>query len=485
MKIEQLMGKERQAQYHLFMILYQAEGPPSVKDLTQALQLSKVTLLKYITNLNQLFDKHGVACQLIIENEKLITQETGLFSWTNWIWLLLQDSIPYQMLLHFFTHQHVNATKLSLDLMISEATFNRHLASINQCLEEFGIGISQGKQTGSELQWRYFYYELLEMTYSKEDRSSLTAEIDRSHLKHLTSHLTRQELEPEKLDKLSLFIAISQKRLAFQKESAEAEWPNGVYFQNNVFYNRLEKIMFHYLSRYAIEFDSFEAKCLFAFLQSYPILPLPTISYILGFGGPIADKVSEAIWLMRKANIVAYRTKEEIIYGLSLFFGKAYFFKGGLISGEKNLAFLADLVAPEEQVKIEVLMRHHMILLGDKALQETDLAKSLSYKMLELLLFAIERQTKPLKIGLCLGADSVERAILEVTIRKQLDNNRNFHFLPYQEKGDFDCIVCYQNREIQSDRPVYQLKYYGFSHDLKALELFLKELLLKKNKQEN
>ena len=61
MKIEDLMDKERRAQYGLLVTLYHAKETLRIKDLMRLSNLSKVTLLKYIDNLNDLCREQGLS----------------------------------------------------------------------------------------------------------------------------------------------------------------------------------------------------------------------------------------------------------------------------------------------------------------------------------------------------------------------------------------------------------------------------------------
>ncbi len=65
-----------------------------------------------------------------------------------------------------FEKNEFSIPKLSQELLISEATLNRQLASLNKMLQSFEISIRSGRLKGSELQVRYFYYQLFWQTSS-------------------------------------------------------------------------------------------------------------------------------------------------------------------------------------------------------------------------------------------------------------------------------------------------------------------------------
>ncbi|MGT2888210.1 helix-turn-helix domain-containing protein [Streptococcus didelphis] len=483
MRIEQLMDKERRAQYLLLMKLYQTDHLLSLKEVLNHFNLSKVTLIKYISNLNQLLAVAGLSSSISLEQDLLELSDDGQFTWPELLDILLEDSIPYHILLYLYRHETFNISSLSQELMISEATLNRHLAYLNTCLEEFNLSIWQGKQIGSEIQWRYFYYDLFSQSLSSDKLSCLISGLDRQNLLNLIEKMVGQELSEDTLQTILLWLAISQNRLSFTGDKSFAGDLDLAFIEENVFFTRLEKTMIHYLRRYAIEFDTFEVKSLFVFLLSYPILPIPSMEYILGFGGPIADKISEALWLLRKADIIGERTKEELIYGLGVFFSRAYFFRGAIISRNNPTQALYQLVEEEKREKVHFIIGHFIMQAGDKTLQETDLAKVLSYDLLELLIFSIERHHRPLEIGLDFGSNRVQQAIVEISIRKHLENNRNFQLESFATERSFDCIIRYKKCPYLGELPCYHLKDYSSPLELKYLEEFLKELHYHKNNQ--
>lgn len=167
MKIDQLMDKESRAQYQLLVYLYERKDGASIKEVLQKMGLTKVTLIKYISNLNTLFQENNLSCIVCVDDINIKVLEKHHFTWQEVISLLLQNSISYQILKYLMWNEFFNVTFLAQELAVSEATFNRQLSFINSCLEEFDIAIYQGKQVGSELNWRYFYFELFQVTLTE------------------------------------------------------------------------------------------------------------------------------------------------------------------------------------------------------------------------------------------------------------------------------------------------------------------------------
>lgn len=485
MKIEQLMNKERNAQYQLLKLLYDSEEAVQLKDSLVAMNLSRVTLLKYIEHINDLFENKAINCRLLLTDDCIKLKEDYHFTWSDLISILLEDSIPYQMLRYFCCHETFQVTKLSQELMISEATFNRQLALINTLLVEFDISITQGKQQGSELQWRYFFYKLLSISLSQSEKKSFMHVINHSHLKNLAEKLTGHPLDTTQVEDLTLWLAISRHRFFFEKEKRIAKTDLANYFQENVFYLRLERLMIRYLSRFAIEFDRFESQCLIIFLHTHTVLPIPSMEYILGFGGPISDKISEALWILRKAKIIGEKTKEEVIYGLSHFFSHLHFLKGTIVSNSKNSESLKQLLSQEDRMKIDLVMPHLFGLVDYNARLHTETLNELEFELVELLIFSIEKHQKPLKIGLDIGKNPVKIELIKLTLKKFLDNNLNYQFYSVDGQDTYDCIVSYGNHKTSRLSSYFHLKSYTSRHELKEMEEFLASKLKEKNELES
>ncbi|WP_162097588.1 helix-turn-helix domain-containing protein [Streptococcus ictaluri] len=90
------MTKDRSAQYQMMRSLHKVKNGLALKDLMTQLKLSKVTLIKYIDQLNHLFkDKEIVAC-LSSDEDSLYLEMSTYLSWTSIQSLLLEDSLSYQ-----------------------------------------------------------------------------------------------------------------------------------------------------------------------------------------------------------------------------------------------------------------------------------------------------------------------------------------------------------------------------------------------------
>lgn len=213
MRIEALMEKERRVQYRLLSFL---RGSPQAIALKLALLetgLSRATLLKYINNLNSYFEQEKVNCRIVYYKDKLFLEEDYNLSNQEVLKALMKDSIKYTILISLFNQRQFTIVGLSQELMVSEATLNRHLAHLNELLAEFDIAISQGKQIGDELQWRYFYYELFKQLWSYDKCQNMIKKLDLDSLILLIERLAQHTLTREAQQNLGLWFSICHHRL--------------------------------------------------------------------------------------------------------------------------------------------------------------------------------------------------------------------------------------------------------------------------------
>lgn len=316
MRIEALMEKERRVQYRLLSFL---RGSPQAIALKLALLetgLSRATFLKYINNLNSYFEQEKVNCRIVYYKDKLFLEEDYNLSNQEVLKALMKDSIKYTILISLFNQRQFTIVGLSQELMVSEATLNRHLAHLNELLAEFDIAISQGKQIGDELQWRYFYYELFKQLWSYDKCQNMIKKLDLDSLILLIERLAQHTLTREAHQNLGLWFSICHHRLLAMEKISDNLKPIVKHYQCNAFYKRLDAALVLYMSRFALEYREGEVLATFAFLHSQNILPINTMEYIMGFGGPIIDCVTETIIYFKKESILADETSDQVIYQL-------------------------------------------------------------------------------------------------------------------------------------------------------------------------
>lgn len=396
MRIEALMEKERRVQYRLLSFL---RGSPQAIALKLALLetgLSRATLLKYINNLNSYFEQEKVNCRIVYYKDKLFLEEDYNLSNQEVLKALMKDSIKYTILISLFNQRQFTIVGLSQELMVSEATLNRHLAHLNELLAEFDIAISQGKQIGDELQWRYFYYELFKQLWSYDKCQNMIKKLDLDSLILLIERLAQHTLTREAQQNLGLWFSICHHRLLAMEKISDNLKPIVEHYQCNAFYKRLDAALVLYMSRFALEYREGEVLATFAFLHSQNILPINTMEYIMGFGGPIIDCVTETIIYFKKESILADETSDQVIYQLGQLYSHYYFFKGHILVEQPDLEQTYRLIDHNMRDKLHHISKKIIANVNRIRPLTEDGCSLLTLHLLELLIFSKNSQKNAL-----------------------------------------------------------------------------------------
>ncbi|HGD2793079.1 TPA: helix-turn-helix domain-containing protein [Streptococcus agalactiae] len=445
MRIEALMEKERRVQYRLLSFL---RGSPQAIALKLALLetgLSRATLLKYINNLNSYFEQEKVNCRIVYYKDKLFLEEDYNLSNQEVLKALMKDSIKYTILISLFNQRQFTIVGLSQELMVSEATLNRHLAHLNELLAEFDIAISQGKQIGDELQWRYFYYELFKQLWSYDKCQNMIKKLDLDSLILLIERLAQHTLTREAQQNLGLWFSICHHRLLAMEKLSDNLKPIVEHYQCNAFYKRLDAALVLYMSRFALEYREGEVLATFAFLHSQNILPINTMEYIMGFGGPIIDCVTETIIYFKKESILADETSDQVIYQLGQLYSHYYFFKGHILVEQPDLEQTYRLIDHNMRDKLHDISKKIIANVNRIRPLTEDGCSLLTLHLLELLIFSKNSQKMPFRIGLDMTGNAVEQSLLEYRIRQHFSGNNSIQVEAYDEGKGFDMVI-YQSR---------------------------------------
>lgn len=154
MLLEDLFEKRERGQWVLLKTLINHTDDLALKDAMVQTDLSKVTLLKYVEDLNELTESIDFPLSIHLVNERLVLNLGHHVTKQDILQLFLPYSLKYQILTYLFKVEEYTVQKLSQELLISEATFHRQLVSLNLLLEEFDLVIRSGRIRGAEHQIR-------------------------------------------------------------------------------------------------------------------------------------------------------------------------------------------------------------------------------------------------------------------------------------------------------------------------------------------
>ncbi|MGT2718684.1 helix-turn-helix domain-containing protein [Streptococcus oricebi] len=466
------MEKAQAGQFQLFNLLLESRGGLSLKEAQAQIGLSRSTLLKYQEALADLFAQRTSQVSLRLEDE-MLHLDLGLGRPAQSLYqLFLEGAIKYQILLYLLKHQHFGIQQLALELLISEATLNRHLAGLNQLLSEFDLKIQNGSLKGPELQIRYFYLLLLDSVWTKEQLEG--------HCQHdfyekeilLVEHLARVSLNLHQRRLLQIWFYVTKKRLTVREREVAGLHNLLAPFQDNVFYQRVHQQTLRYYMRYAIETDESESMSLFAFLVSFFILPSDMMEYTLGFGGPIVDKMTQSLRLLRQLNLLGDYTSEHVTYQLGQIFGQSYFFKGYLLLSESSYVL--------ERLKLD--MKEHLLVqqLGEQFLNpglSGDQILKLAWDLGQTLYYMVEEEAQGLRLGLDFFGNEMTRYRLTHALQLSLEHNSLISLEPYDEQKSYDLIL--SNKEVRtypSGAAVYYLQGPFNVKDQEAIRAYLQDL---------
>ena len=127
----------------------------------------------------------------------------------------------------------------------------------------------------------------------------------------------------------------------------------------------------------------------FSFLLSHRILPLHTMEYILGFGGRLADLLTQLIQKMKQEELLGDYTEDHVTYELSQLCGQVYLYKGYILQDRYKYQI--------EHRPPYLLMEHDFRDIAQKIFaslpafhQGTDLDKKILWEWLQLLEYMAE-----------------------------------------------------------------------------------------------
>lgn len=484
MLIENLMEKAEQGQYRLLSVLQSSVHPLGLKEVGEQTGLSRATLVKYIEAIQDLAKQEGFPLELFSANDELTLELGPRVSWQDLAYLFLKKAIKYQILIHVFKHHHFSINYLAQELLVSEATLNRHLAKVNQLLSEFDLNLTQGSLKGSEHQIRYFFFELFWQTWPSQSLLDKCQSEQYQQELTMVERLCQAELTEESRDKLYIWLYISRQRLPFVRKDFSLTEELCRPYQDNAFYQRIDRAVLRYLSHYAFEFSHGESQCLFMFLVSQSILPNHTMAYMMGFGGPIVLTVTQSIQLLKEWGLFKKGHQQVLTYSLGQILGQAYFFKGGILQRRDSYRFIPQpiqAILPQDAPnRVSSFFKHLSVLNRQEG---DDLALRLSWHMSQLLTFLLEKRSASLKVALDIAGDPIAEEMLALTLRHYLDNNQLITLEIYDKRESYDYIVSNSVVRDYGETPVYRLKDHLSDRDMQSIVRLLKEELGRREEQ--
>lgn len=475
MRIEDLLEKRERAIYLLTEYLRDSQSSPSLKGFSQKLGLSRTTLTRYIESFNDQAREGKWGLSLQVKDEVVRYEKKESLLHADWLAHLCQISTKYQILLYLFDKEEFTIQALAQYLLISEASLNRQLAALNHLLQDFQISIRNGRLKGSELQIRYFYYQLFLQTKTLSGISSCPYFRQVAH--HLplferffdTSFNSRQALQ------LSLWLGISQRRMRGQEldfgELIQLMTP----YIDQKWYQELRSFVLTLYQYQPSMIREGEVMGLFAFLVSQSILTSQKIERILAFGGPIREATTRCYQTIREEIGYRFPVHEEVLYYLNQLLGKIYFFKGSL-----------ELFPLEE--KQEHLFGARTLLLGVLKTIYQPQCPGLVFQCEEEVanmagLFDYLSQVQPvvMRIGFLSYQSPIIAEPILFQLQREFERKSAVVIEPFLTSSTYDLLI--SDEPVLVDLPCYCFHKRLYASDLQSLKQMIASLQKQKEKQ--
>lgn len=261
-----LLDKQDRIVVMLLEALYLADGAVSKQKLSQELAVSLSSLNRYIAQLNQLLAPqiNAGAVILNIQSNQLELKLVGQVTFDElYCDQAIRNAINYQILMLIYQKGKVTLPEFVFELALSEASLYRHLQQLNSLLAEFKLTIKQGQLSGTELQIRYFYYQLFTLIPIAATKQNVLHD---QYIRGLEEHFAYQ-FNAVAAQRIKLWITISRQR---QLTITQFDWrlPAAVIdlSRNNVLFDQMSanyRQLFGQMDATAV---NFETKALFAML---------------------------------------------------------------------------------------------------------------------------------------------------------------------------------------------------------------------------
>lgn len=431
------MEKAECGQFSILSFLLQ-ESQTTVKAVMEETGFSKATLTKYVTLLNDKALDSGLELAIHSEDENLRLSIGAATKGRDIRSLFLESAVKYQI------------------------------------LSEFDLSIQNGRWRGPEHQIRYFYFCLFRKVWSSQEWEGHMQKPERKQeIANLEEICGASLSVGQKLD-LVLWAHISQQRLrvnACQFQVIEEKMRG--YFDNIFYLRLLRKVPSFFAGQHIpLGVEDGEMMIFFSFLLSHRILPLHTMEYILGFGGQLADLLTQLIQEMKKEELLGDYTEDHVTYELSQLCAQVYLYKGYILQDRYKYQL--------ENRHPYLLMEHDFKETAEEIFhalptfqQGTDLDKKILWEWLQLIEYMAENGGQHMRIGLDLTSGFLVFSRMAAILKRYLEYNRFITIEAYDPSRHYDLLVTNNPIHKKEQTPVYYLKNDLDMEDLAGIRQLL------------
>ncbi|HFU4466573.1 TPA: helix-turn-helix domain-containing protein [Streptococcus suis] len=466
MQIDRLFEKRERAIYQLLLYLENRKDQPFLKEVCAHLELSKSTLVRYIETFNEQANDEGLGLEFQMSKEQIFLKREGNLSRQEIIAFLCGSSVKYQILCALFDKDHLSVQMLAQDTLLSEATLNRQLASLNQLLSEFKISIKGGRLKGSELQIRYFYHQLFHLTNELSNWQSSHLLTDLERLLPVFERFYQSNLNKRQADSVLLWLVIAQKRFKLNQLDFKPLYQLMEPYLEHKFYKALRKMYFTLVQQQAVTFQEGESMSLFAFLFSHFILAPHQLEQVLGFGGPVMEATSRVVQEIRQFIGGQYAVSEEGLYHINQIMSQLYFFQTSIqLEEAENGIYREESERIIQQVSQTIYRKRNW---------KNESSSHLVFMLESLFTYLSQVEPIQVKVGFASSQHEVFSYPKLMQLRERLEGNRQVQIDYFNAETVVDLLIT--DYFQTTDLPVYYITDRIKERDIHALKGMIQEL---------
>jgi predicted DNA-binding protein YlxM (UPF0122 family) len=494
LELFELLDPTEQRGVRILQSVLREGGKRKVSQLAEELEVNRATIKEDIELLKTMVGQFDKKILFVYDGESLQIETNGKLTSLELYYAYLQQSINYQILLAIYEHGRFSLKSLAYQLMISTATLSRRIKTVNLLLEEFTLVIKNGQLQGTELQIRYFYFMLFWFGRPYHINQKKFKDPATSEFVRLMARRLQISLSYDAEMKLLIWLSISKRRMS-QFDSAEMQYfdlLDAGGFRDDLFVE-VHRLLAHFYSRYAFEWNTAEAQLLFVFLLAHIDLSAesPYVQQLLAAGlahDYPAAKLNRYVREKILANFITDRLSEGYLKQFTLELYQAhclfYYFNGAIYFLEHT-----GLIHVLDKLPITIVEEYCRQLVDEveEYIQIPRIKKDISYWLL------FQQYINLLYVGyidlqfyLKIGCDFPFSKSLAGTFRDHifynLDPRIKVKLEKYIDGEKYDLIISNIQREYRGhgEEQVYIIFSIEYEADFNHLETFLREYYQKK-----
>lgn len=289
---------------------------------------------------------------------------------------------------------------------------------------------------GSELQIRYFYYQLywqtLPVSACSRDR------IYQEQVRNLPifARFYQSHFNPRQAHQLALWLMIVHKRMRLKDLDFQSCYQLMKPYQQHKFYLQLRQLLLTVHQNLSFSFQEGDIQAVFAFVASQGILEAYQTEQLIGFGGPIMEATSWVYQQVKEILPINLVMAEGELYHLNQLFSHLYFFTAYLSDGIRGTLLEEDDRYQIASDMVQTVYRSIYQRQGSPALAHCQ-------SLMNLFSYLLQVQPCQVQVALASSYSSVLSHPLFQYLQERLATRPWIVFEPFQADKTYDLIICH------------------------------------------